>query len=42
MLRSGHVRTEGIITHRFPLARFGEALDALRNDPICHKAVVVP
>jgi D-arabinitol dehydrogenase (NADP+) len=42
MLRSGHVRTEGLITHRFPLDRFGEALDAVRNDPSCHKAVVVP
>jgi D-arabinitol dehydrogenase (NADP+) len=42
MLRSGHVRTEGIITHRFGLDRFADALDALRNDPTCHKAVVVP
>jgi len=42
MLRSGHVRTEGIITHRFPLARFADALDAVQHDPTCHKAVVVP
>ncbi len=42
MLRSGRVRTEGIITHRFPLDRFGDALDAVQRDERCHKAVIVP
>ncbi len=41
-LRSGRIRTDGIITHRFPLSAYGDALGALRNDPTCLKAVVVP
>lgn len=40
VLRSGRVRTEGIITHRFPLERFGDALEAVRSEPSCLKAVV--
>jgi D-arabinitol dehydrogenase (NADP+) len=40
-LRSGRVRTDGIITHRFPLDRFGEALEAVRSDVTCLKAAVV-
>jgi D-arabinitol dehydrogenase (NADP+) len=40
-LRSGRVRTEGIITHRFPLDRFGDALESVRGDATCLKAAVV-
>jgi D-arabinitol dehydrogenase (NADP+) len=40
LLRSGQIRTEGIITHRFPLADYSKDLDALRSDPTCLKAVV--
>ena len=32
-LRSGRVRTEGIVTHRFSLDSYGEALGALRDRP---------
>jgi D-arabinitol dehydrogenase (NADP+) len=42
MLRSGRVRTDGLITHRFPLAGYGEALDALAHDPTSLKVVVEP
>ena len=42
MLRSGHVRTEGIITHRFPLADFASAIRSVKGDPTVHKAVVIP
>ncbi len=41
-LRSGGIRTEGIITHRFPLAGYGEALAAVRSEPTCLKAVIDP
>lgn len=41
-LRSGRVRTDGIITHRFPLSDYGDALTALQSDPEVHKAVIVP
>ena len=40
-LRSGRVRTDGIISHRFPLDRYGEALETLRSDPTAHKVVIV-
>jgi D-arabinitol dehydrogenase (NADP+) len=39
-LRTGRARTDGIITHRFGLDRYGEALDALRGDPTVHKVVI--
>jgi D-arabinitol dehydrogenase (NADP+) len=42
MLRSGRIRSEGLITHRFPLDRYGDALAAVGSDPTCLKAVVVP
>lgn len=42
MLRAGRIRTDGLITHRFPLDRFGEALDAVRTDPAAHKVMLVP
>ncbi len=41
-LRSGRLRTDGIITHRFPLEEYGAALEALRSDPEAHKVVMVP
>jgi D-arabinitol dehydrogenase (NADP+) len=41
-LRSGRVRTDGLITHRFGLDDYGEALDAFSNDKTLHKAVVSP
>ncbi|MGD0874440.1 MAG: zinc-dependent alcohol dehydrogenase family protein [Acidimicrobiales bacterium] len=42
VLRSGRVRTEGIVTHRFDLGAYGQALEALRSDPSCMKAAIVP
>lgn len=41
-LRSGRIRTEGLITHRFGLDGFGTALEALSGDPTVHKIVVQP
>ena len=41
-LRAGRARTDGIITHRFPLDEYGKALDALANDRTAHKIVLVP
>ena len=41
-LRGGRVRTDGIVTHRFPLEDYGLALETLRNDPTAHKVVIVP
>lgn len=41
-MRSGRVRTDGLITHRFSLDRYGEALEALRDDPTVHKIVITP
>jgi D-arabinitol dehydrogenase (NADP+) len=40
-LRAGRVRTDGIISHRFPLDDYGKALDTLASDPSAHKVVVV-
>jgi D-arabinitol dehydrogenase (NADP+) len=40
-LRAGRARTDGIITHRFPLDQYGKALDALANDRTAHKIVLV-
>jgi D-arabinitol dehydrogenase (NADP+) len=40
-LRSGRVRTDGIISHRFPLDRYGEALETLTSDPTAHKVVII-
>jgi D-arabinitol dehydrogenase (NADP+) len=42
MLRSGRVRTEGIVTHEFPLAQYDRALSALQGDPSCVKVAIVP
>lgn len=41
-LRSGRVRTDGLITHRFPLSEYGAALDTLRSDPSSLKVVLEP
>ena len=41
-LRAGRARTDGMITHRFGLDDYGEALDVLRSDRSAHKVVVVP
>jgi D-arabinitol dehydrogenase (NADP+) len=41
-LRNGRVKTGGLITHRFGLDGFGAALDAVRSDPTCHKAIIEP
>jgi len=41
-LRSGRVRTDGLITHRFDLEEYADALDALRTDRTVHKIVIAP
>lgn len=40
MLRTGRVRTEGIITHRFPIDDYGKALDAVIADRTAHKVIM--
>lgn len=42
LLRSGRVRTDGLVTHRFPLEAYGDALETLRRDPTSLKVVVEP
>ena len=39
-LRSGRVRTDGLITHRFGIGEYAQALDALREDSSAHKIVI--
>jgi D-arabinitol dehydrogenase (NADP+) len=41
-LRAGRAKTDGIITHRFSLADYGQALAALQSDRTVHKIVIVP
>jgi D-arabinitol dehydrogenase (NADP+) len=41
-MRTGRVRTDGLITHRFPLEEYGRALEALRTDRSVHKIVLIP
>ena len=41
-LRTGRVRTDGLITHRFGLADYGQAIEAAQHDPTAHKIVIVP
>jgi D-arabinitol dehydrogenase (NADP+) len=41
-LRSGKVLTDGMITHRFGLENYGDALEAQRTDPTRHKIVIGP
>ena len=40
-LRTRRVRTDGMITHRFALEDYGQALHALTTDPATHKVVIV-
>jgi D-arabinitol dehydrogenase (NADP+) len=42
MLRSGRILADGLITHRFALDDYQGALDTVRSDPTCLKAVVAP
>lgn len=42
LLRSGRVRTDGLVTHEFALGDYGLALEATRSDRSCVKAAVVP
>jgi D-arabinitol dehydrogenase (NADP+) len=41
-LRSGRVRTTGIVTNRFALGDYGRALEALGTDRSCLKAAIIP
>lgn len=41
-LRTGRASTEGLITHRFTLDQYGEALEALQHDRTVHKIVLTP
>jgi hypothetical protein len=41
-LHAGRVRTEGLITHRFGIEEYEEALETLRTDRTAHKIVVHP
>ena len=42
VLRSGRVRTDGIVNRELPLGEYGRALDLLRNDPSSLKVAIVP
>jgi D-arabinitol dehydrogenase (NADP+) len=39
-LRSGRARTDGLITHRFPLDDYASALETLRGDRTVHKIII--
>jgi len=39
-LRTGRAGTEGLITHRFPLDEYAEAVSALQNDRAVHKIII--
>ncbi len=39
-LRTGRVRTDGLVTHRFGLDRYGDAIATVRDDHSCLKAVI--
>ncbi len=39
-LRAGRVRTDGIISHRFGLDQYQNALDTVTTDPTAHKVVI--
>jgi len=41
-LRTGRARTDGLITHRYGLDEYAQALEALRTDRTVHKIVIVP
>jgi D-arabinitol dehydrogenase (NADP+) len=40
--RTGRARTDGLITHRFKLDDYADALEALRSDRTVHKIVIEP
>lgn len=42
MMRSGRIRTDGLITHRFGLDDYAQALDAVANNREAVKTVLVP
>lgn len=42
LLRSGRIRTAGLISRRFGLDEYAAGLDAVANDPSCVKAVIAP
>ena len=39
-LRNGRVRTDGMITHRYSLDQYGDALAALQRGDVVLKAVI--
>jgi D-arabinitol dehydrogenase (NADP+) len=41
-LRSGRVRTDGLITHRFGLDAYDQALETVRHERTAHKVVIEP
>lgn len=41
-LRAGRVRTDGIISHRFSLDDYPQALETTASDPRAHKVLIVP
>ena len=41
-LQTDRIRTDGLTTHLFPLVEFGQALEAVRSDRTCLKAVIDP
>jgi D-arabinitol dehydrogenase (NADP+) len=40
-LGTGRVHTDKIISHRFSLDDYGNALETLTSDPTAHKVVIV-
>lgn len=40
--RAGAIRVDGLITHRFAVADYADALEALRSDRSAHKIVITP
>lgn len=40
--RSGAIRTNGLITHRFTVDEYEQALNAMRTDKSAHKIVITP
>lgn len=42
MMRSGRIRTDGLLTHRFGLDEYDQALDAVANNRDAIKTVIVP
>lgn len=40
--RAGEICTDGLITHRFPVDQYAQALEAMRTDRSAHKIVITP